>query len=263
MENILLRFDLTGALIEYRSILIANHQRNLAGGLIEPPRAEVLRKSPMAAVPKPKRSSGPTNVWQRPSPPPRPMCRQWLSEGQALLTRSRSKRIQVMKVVSSNRPEFEKVWNTYGSSAGSGSCSIPIYYKHRRIELASRRFLEMDKDHEALQEAATFQAKREAQIQADEAATDKKRAKRQKRKDAKAKSIQMKKEADGINQFGSDGSFLEQMAKMDPKALEEEVQKTKEAAAQAAKEAALAKASTISVSQMSSAQNITIRDDDF
>mmetsp|Transcript_36884 Transcript_36884/g.75352 ORF Transcript_36884/g.75352 Transcript_36884/m.75352 type:complete len:132 (-) Transcript_36884:37-432(-) len=51
------RFDLTGALIEYRSILIANHQRNLAGGLIEPPRAEVLRKSPMAAVPKPKRSS--------------------------------------------------------------------------------------------------------------------------------------------------------------------------------------------------------------
>ena len=48
-------------------------------------------------------------------------------------------------------PEFQKghmdillseVWNTYGSSAGSGSCSIPIYYKHRRIELASRRFLE-------------------------------------------------------------------------------------------------------------------------
>ncbi len=30
-----------------------------------------------------------------------------------------------------------EVWNTYGSSAGSGSCSIPIYYKHRRIELAS------------------------------------------------------------------------------------------------------------------------------
>ncbi|CAL1147477.1 unnamed protein product [Cladocopium goreaui] len=166
-----------------------------------------------------------------------------------------------VKVVSSNRPEFEKVWNTYGSSAGSGSCSIPIYYKHRRIELA--RLEKMDKDHAALQEAATFQAKREAQIQADDAATDKKRAKRQKRKDAKAKHIQMTKEADGINQFGSDGSFLEQMAKMDPKALEEEVQKTKEAAAQAAKEAALAKASTISVSQMSSAQNITIRDDDF
>mmetsp|Transcript_8890 Transcript_8890/g.10262 ORF Transcript_8890/g.10262 Transcript_8890/m.10262 type:complete len:109 (+) Transcript_8890:319-645(+) len=95
------------------------------------------------------------------------------------------------------------------------------------------------------------------------AANEKKRAKRQKRKDAKAKNLQMKKEADGINQFGSDGSFLEQMAKMDPKALEEEFQKTKEAAVQAAKEAAAAKASTISVSQMSSAQNITIRDDDF
>ena len=30
-----------------------------------------------------------------------------------------------------------EVWNTYGSSAGSGSCSIPIYNKHRRIELAA------------------------------------------------------------------------------------------------------------------------------
>eukprot|EP00434_Breviolum_minutum_P042192 symbB.v1.2.037539.t1/scaffold5571.1/size28630/2 len=121
----------------------------------------------------------------------------------------------------------------------------------------------MDKDHAALEEAASFQAKREAQIQADEAATDKKRAKRQKRKDAQKKNIKMAKEADGINQFGSDGSFMETMAKMDPKALQEEFQKTKEAAAQAAKEAAAAKASTISVSQMSSSQNITIRDDDF
>ncbi|CAK9057983.1 unnamed protein product [Durusdinium trenchii] len=164
--------------------------------------------------------------------------------------------------VASTRPEFEKVWNTYGSSAGSGSCSIPIYYKHRRIELATRA-VRMDKDHAALEEAASFQAKREAQILADEATTDKKRAKRQKRRDAKVKNLQMKKEADGINQFGSDGSFLEMMAKMDPKALEAEVQKTKEQAQQAAKEAAAAKASTISVSQMSSTQNITIRDDDF
>eukprot|EP00913_Durusdinium_trenchii_P011091 g10413.t1 len=146
--------------------------------------------------------------------------------------------------VASTRPEFEKVWNTYGSSAGSGSCSIPIYYKHRRIELA--RLEKMDKDHAALEEAASFQAKREAQILADEATTDKKRAKRQKRRDAKVKNLQMKKEADGINQFGSDGSFLEMMAKMDPKALEAEVQKTKEQAQQAAKEAAAAKASTIS-----------------
>eukprot|EP00913_Durusdinium_trenchii_P011092 g10414.t1 len=54
------RFDLKSALTEYRSILIANHQRQLAGGLVEPPRAEVLRKSPMAAVPKARRlGSGP------------------------------------------------------------------------------------------------------------------------------------------------------------------------------------------------------------
>mmetsp|Transcript_22324 Transcript_22324/g.42083 ORF Transcript_22324/g.42083 Transcript_22324/m.42083 type:complete len:98 (+) Transcript_22324:470-763(+) len=69
-----------------------------------------------------------------------------------------------------------------------------------------------------------------------------------------------KKEADGINKFGADGSFLEMMAKMDPKVLEEEARKTKEAAALAAKEAAAAKASTITPSQMSSQQNISIRD---
>lgn len=37
------------------------------------------------------------------------------------------------------------------------------------------RLEKMDKDHEALQEAASFQAKREAAIQADEEATEKKR----------------------------------------------------------------------------------------
>ncbi|CAJ1351079.1 unnamed protein product [Effrenium voratum] len=160
-----------------------------------------------------------------------------------------------------NRPEFEKVWNTYGSSAGSGSCSIPIYNKHRRIELA--RLEKMDKDHAALQEASEFQAKREAAMMADEAATDKKRSKRQKKKEAQKKAEQLKKEADGINKFGSDGSFMDMMAKMDPKVLEAEVRKAKEEAAQAAKEAALAKASTITPSQMSSEQNITIRETSF
>lgn len=50
------RFDLKSAVVEYRSILLADHHRRMAGGLVEPPRAEVLRKSPMAAVPKPRRS---------------------------------------------------------------------------------------------------------------------------------------------------------------------------------------------------------------
>eukprot|EP00440_Ansanella_granifera_P062286 gb/GFBE01067534.1/.p1 GENE.gb/GFBE01067534.1/~~gb/GFBE01067534.1/.p1 ORF type:complete len:266 (+),score=81.45 gb/GFBE01067534.1/:1-798(+) len=165
------------------------------------------------------------------------------------------------QVEESTKPVFEKVWNHYGSSAGSGSCSQPIYFKHRRIELA--RLEKMDKDHEALQTAYEFQSKREAQIEADEAATDKKRAKRQKKKEAKQQAQELKKQADGINQFGADGSWLEMMKKMDPKQMEAEVQKAKEEAAAAAKEAALARASTVSVSQMSSAQNIMIRDDNL
>eukprot|EP00930_Biecheleria_cincta_P069868 TRINITY_DN5754_c0_g2_i1.p1 TRINITY_DN5754_c0_g2~~TRINITY_DN5754_c0_g2_i1.p1 ORF type:complete len:319 (+),score=97.51 TRINITY_DN5754_c0_g2_i1:41-958(+) len=165
------------------------------------------------------------------------------------------------QLVLSNKPEFEKVWNHYGSSAGSNSCSQPIYFKHRRIEYA--RLEKMDKDHEAMQEAIAFQAKREAQIIADEAAAEKKRCKRQKKKDAKAQAEEMKKKADGINKFES-GNFLEMMMKMDPKVLEEEARKAKEEAAQAAREAAAAKASTVSVAQMSSDQNISIRDhDDF
>mmetsp|Transcript_58184 Transcript_58184/g.108946 ORF Transcript_58184/g.108946 Transcript_58184/m.108946 type:complete len:139 (-) Transcript_58184:67-483(-) len=51
------RFDLKSAVAEYRDILLADHRRRLAGGLVEPPRAENLRKSPMAAVPKPRRRS--------------------------------------------------------------------------------------------------------------------------------------------------------------------------------------------------------------
>jgi len=165
------------------------------------------------------------------------------------------------QIVVSNKPEFEKVWSHYGSSAGSNSCSQPVYFKHRRIEYA--RLEKMDKDHEAMQEAIAFQAKREAQIMADEAAEEKKRGKRQKKKQAKAQAEEMKKKADGINKFES-GNFLEMMMKMDPKKLEEEAKKAKEEAAQAAREAAAAKASTVSVAQMSSGQNISIRDhDDF
>jgi len=165
------------------------------------------------------------------------------------------------QLVVSNKPEFEKVWSHYGSSAGSNSCSQPIYFKHRRIELA--RLEKMDKDDAAMREAIAFQSKREAQILADEEAAEKKRGKRQKKKDAKAQAEEMKKKADGIKKFES-GNFLEMMMKMDPKKLEEEAKKAKEEAAQAAREAAAAKASTVSVAQMSSGQNISIRDhDDF
>mmetsp|Transcript_77130 Transcript_77130/g.136104 ORF Transcript_77130/g.136104 Transcript_77130/m.136104 type:complete len:234 (-) Transcript_77130:58-759(-) len=165
-------------------------------------------------------------------------------------------------VVESDKPEFEKVWNRYGSSAGSNSCSQPIYFKHRRIELA--RLEKMDKDHDALVEAQTFQEKRALAMEADDAKTEKGRAKRQKRKEAKAKEKVMKKEADGLNKFGDGGSFLDMMKKMDPKEMEEAAKQAKEQAAKAKAEAAAAKASSITVAQMNSAQNVTIRDfDDF
>eukprot|EP00931_Biecheleriopsis_adriatica_P103305 TRINITY_DN78159_c0_g1_i1.p1 TRINITY_DN78159_c0_g1~~TRINITY_DN78159_c0_g1_i1.p1 ORF type:complete len:305 (+),score=95.14 TRINITY_DN78159_c0_g1_i1:93-1007(+) len=163
--------------------------------------------------------------------------------------------------VESTRPEFEKVWNRYSSAAGSNSCSQPLYFRGRRIEMA--RLEKMDKDYEAMQEAMAFQAKREAAIEADEAREEAKRSKRQKKKEAKAKGKQLAKEADGINKFEG-GNFLELMMKMDPKEMEEEARKAKEAAVAARKEAMAVKASTVSAAQMSSADNVTIRDyDDF
>eukprot|EP00441_Pelagodinium_beii_P020004 CAMPEP_0197663634 /NCGR_PEP_ID=MMETSP1338-20131121/58154_1 /TAXON_ID=43686 ORGANISM="Pelagodinium beii, Strain RCC1491" /NCGR_SAMPLE_ID=MMETSP1338 /ASSEMBLY_ACC=CAM_ASM_000754 /LENGTH=147 /DNA_ID=CAMNT_0043242113 /DNA_START=34 /DNA_END=477 /DNA_ORIENTATION=+ len=48
------RFDLYSAVDEYRSTLIADHKRNLAGGLVAPKRSEDLRKCPMAALPEPR-----------------------------------------------------------------------------------------------------------------------------------------------------------------------------------------------------------------
>eukprot|EP00933_Yihiella_yeosuensis_P008482 TRINITY_DN113948_c0_g1_i1.p1 TRINITY_DN113948_c0_g1~~TRINITY_DN113948_c0_g1_i1.p1 ORF type:complete len:196 (-),score=78.80 TRINITY_DN113948_c0_g1_i1:331-918(-) len=160
----------------------------------------------------------------------------------------------------SDKPEFEKIIHTYGCVAGSGSSSIFIYNKHRATELA--RLEKMDKDWDSLKSAEAFQAKREAQMAADDAKTEKNRAKRQKRKENKKTAEVMKKEADGVNKF-TDGNFLEMMMKMDPKELEREAAKAKEEAIQSKKEAAAAKASVVTVAQMSSAQNITIRDDDF
>lgn len=67
--------------------------------------------------------------------------RLWQATGQSL--RRWQKSLQVGRAYSRRASEILlhetcwEVWNTYGSSAGSGSCSIPIYYKHRRIELAS------------------------------------------------------------------------------------------------------------------------------
>ncbi|CAE8713221.1 unnamed protein product, partial [Polarella glacialis] len=157
----------------------------------------------------------------------------------------------------SKYPEMEKITNFYGSSAGSSSCSIPIYWKSRTIEV--RRLEQMDKDYDALNDAQNFQAKREAKMTADDLVGEAKRAKRQKKKDSKVKTEEMRKAAEGVNKFAS-GNFLEMMQKIDPKELEEQVRKAKEEAkAEAAKHVP-----SITVSQMKSSSNITFRDvDDF
>eukprot|EP00930_Biecheleria_cincta_P043381 TRINITY_DN29796_c0_g1_i1.p1 TRINITY_DN29796_c0_g1~~TRINITY_DN29796_c0_g1_i1.p1 ORF type:complete len:134 (+),score=11.67 TRINITY_DN29796_c0_g1_i1:205-606(+) len=49
------RFDLYSAMDEYRAALVKGHRQNLNGALVAPPRAEDLRKNPMAAVPKTQR----------------------------------------------------------------------------------------------------------------------------------------------------------------------------------------------------------------
>merc|ERR1719323_1444596 len=109
-----------------------------------------------------------------------------------------------VKPPEANRAILEKVNNVWGSCAGSGSDAFPLYRKMRNAELA--RIEKMDKDWEDLQHAEAFQAKREARFQRDEEQAAAKRAKRQRKKDAKVQSAKLRKEASGINKFAGDGS---------------------------------------------------------
>merc|ERR1711920_779060 len=156
--------------------------------------------------------------------------------------------------------QLEKVNNVWGSSAGSGSDAWPIYRRHRNRELA--RLDQMDKDYDDMQAAEAFQAKREAAEQADEAATAARRSKRQRKKEAKAEAKateKTRKEASTLNSFTGDGSFLEQMQKLSAAEIQV-VEKEAEALKEAAKAKKAAQVPQITVQQMSSDQNITIRD---
>mmetsp|Transcript_100730 Transcript_100730/g.285485 ORF Transcript_100730/g.285485 Transcript_100730/m.285485 type:complete len:191 (-) Transcript_100730:41-613(-) len=152
------------------------------------------------------------------------------------------------------RASLEKVNNVWGSCAGSGSDFFPIYRRNRNAELA--RVNKMEQDWEDREVAEAFQAKREALMSADDEATASRRAKRQKRKENKAMGEKLRKEAEGINKFSGDGSFLDAMKKVDPKELEAALKEAKEATANAKKHSVTAK-------QMASEENIKIRDFDL
>merc|ERR1719359_2275989 len=78
------------------------------------------------------------------------------------------------KEVESKIMKLEKVENFFGCVAGSGSDFFPIYRKGRNKEL--ERLAQMDKDWDDKHAAEAFQASREAKAQADDAASEKKRA---------------------------------------------------------------------------------------
>eukprot|EP00401_Gymnodinium_catenatum_P045293 CAMPEP_0117581772 /NCGR_PEP_ID=MMETSP0784-20121206/66030_1 /TAXON_ID=39447 /ORGANISM="" /LENGTH=206 /DNA_ID=CAMNT_0005382155 /DNA_START=66 /DNA_END=683 /DNA_ORIENTATION=+ len=156
-----------------------------------------------------------------------------------------------LPVPETKRVELEKVNNTWGSSAGSGSDAFPIYRKHRNHEL--ERLRQMDFDWEQKLEEEEFQAKREAQATHDDAVTAAKRSKRQKRKEAKKESETMRKAAAGVNKFTGDGSFLDMMTSMS----EEELAAKIKEGAPSAEPVTVVQQAVITPAQMASAQNIT------
>lgn len=162
----------------------------------------------------------------------------------------------------SKTAELEQIYNIWGSSAGSGSDAFPLYRRHRNREL--ERLAKMDEDYDNMQAAESFQAKRELAETKDDAATEAKRAKRQKRKDSKqaAKTDEKtKKEAVTLNKFTADGSWFEQMKKVSAAEMEQVAKEAEELKEKAkAEKKAAASNPQISVKQMSSAQNIIIRD---
>merc|ERR1719473_2578522 len=103
------------------------------------------------------------------------------------------------------RITFDKMNETWGSSAGAGSDFFHLYRKRRDHEM--ERLAKMDADWDKRNDNISFQQKRAEWMQASDDATAKKRAKRQKKKDVAAQ----KKSAEHctVNRFSNDGNFLE------------------------------------------------------
>ncbi|KAH0473948.1 MAG: hypothetical protein KVP17_000821, partial [Porospora cf. gigantea B] len=86
---------------------------------------------------------------------------------------------------------LEKVSNPAGSTAGAGSDFFHIYRKHRQTELERLKLMEVE-DKEDL-EQSEFQQRRHELMVLDDAATGKRRAKRQRRKNAKRLALEATK----------------------------------------------------------------------
>mmetsp|Transcript_86752 Transcript_86752/g.221025 ORF Transcript_86752/g.221025 Transcript_86752/m.221025 type:complete len:190 (-) Transcript_86752:68-637(-) len=155
----------------------------------------------------------------------------------------------------SKKIKLDKVCTKYGCVAGASSDFFPIYRRHRSIEL--ERLATMDKNWDELKSAESFQEKRERAMMADDEATSKKSAKRQKRKENKKESEKLRKEAEGMNKFQGDGSWLEAMKSMSPEEFEKLAKKPVQV------NPGVVQMPVISAAMMSASSNITIRDADF
>lgn len=112
-------------------------------------------------------------------------------------------------VIDPKRPAIERVNNVWGSTAGAGSDFFHIYRKHRAVEID--RLKKLDEEYQRDQEERAFQQRREALIRQNELRTEKRAAKRKQRKQRLQEKKVLKKEAEALNAFRSDGSFLAQV----------------------------------------------------
>mmetsp|Transcript_58135 Transcript_58135/g.101782 ORF Transcript_58135/g.101782 Transcript_58135/m.101782 type:complete len:196 (+) Transcript_58135:111-698(+) len=191
------------------------------------------------------------------TPPPAPVVGAIVlrSSGSTAKVKINTEASNAMKPIEKNIAQLEKIDNKFGSSAGAGSDFFNIYRRHRNHEL--ERLEQMDKDAVAIDDSEAFQAAREAKAERDAQVGAAKRNKRQRRKQNEERNKKLRKEAEGVNQFSGDGSFLEAMMKMSPEELEA---KAKEASSASSVETSVPKMPVVTAKQMDSSSNIIIRD---
>jgi ATPase subunit of ABC transporter with duplicated ATPase domains len=110
----------------------------------------------------------------------------------------------------------EKIENLPGSTAGAGSGDFHQYRNLKRREEARLELMEIDYRERKIKEE--FEQLKEAHKQQNLAATLKKASKRNKKKEKKKILKTLKEEAEKINKYPNDGSFIEliKKPKLDP-----------------------------------------------
>ncbi|KAK2197742.1 PRKR-interacting protein 1 [Babesia duncani] len=105
----------------------------------------------------------------------------------------------------SNKPETERIYNVWGSSAGARSDFFYIYRKHRKMELD--RLEKMDKDWKEEMENKLFHTRRCSRIIKEKEKTAKRKSKRDKKK-LKMKG-QVEQDEESKNNLNDDNSNKE------------------------------------------------------